>query len=116
MLTTPTDTDAMSERRHEIDAERARQRHDDIAAGHGEGAMRQVDETHQPHRDRKADGGDEQKHGVSQAVEQNADGYDGKMRHEPHPVVDEKRRRAFMRGGAVECQTSRAIRSRSGRL
>ena len=97
MLTTPIVTEAMGERRNEIDTERARERNDDVAAGHGERAMRQVHETHQPHRDRKADRGDEQEHRIGQAVEQNADGYVGKMRHEPHPVIAKTPPRLYAR-------------------
>src|SRR5262245_61863112 len=49
--------------------------------------MRQVHEPHQPHRDRQADGGNEEEHGIGQAVEENADGDIGELRHEPHPVI-----------------------------
>jgi hypothetical protein len=72
---------------YEADAVRTRQRDDDIATGHGERAVRQVHEPHQPHRDREANGGNEEKHGIGQAVEENADGDIGDLRHEPHPVV-----------------------------
>ncbi len=40
-----------------------------IAAQHGEGAMRQIDEIHHAHGDRKPDRHDEQKDAVGQAVE-----------------------------------------------
>src|SRR5262245_1630664 len=43
----------------------------DVAARHGEGAMGQVDEVHQPERDRKAAGQHEQQHAVGDAVEEN---------------------------------------------
>src|SRR4051812_21873290 len=48
--------------------------------------MSEVHKAHQSHRHRQADRGDEQEHGIGQAVEQNTDGYDGKMRHEPSPT------------------------------
>ena len=79
----------MSSERRNGDAAGARQRHDEIAAGHGERAMREIDEAHQPHGDRQADRDDEQEHGIGQAVEQDADGDVGNVRHEPHPGVDE---------------------------
>src|SRR5215831_16543451 len=41
-----------------------------IAARHGEGAMREVDEIHQPERDRKSAGKHEQQHAVGHAIEQ----------------------------------------------
>ena len=51
----------------------------DIAAGHGEGAVREVDEVHQPQRDRKPARQYEQQHAVGYAIEQ-----DGEQRG--HPV------------------------------
>src|SRR6185436_7596209 len=85
------------ERGNKADTERAGERDDDIAAGHRESAVRQVHETHQPHRDRKADGGDEQEHGVSQPVEQDADGNDRELRHEPHLVLKKTPPRLYAR-------------------
>src|SRR5439155_6549090 len=60
--------------------ERERERHpdaaerggEDIAPGHGEHAVRQVDESHQAHRHRQADGDHVQDHAVSGAVEGDA--------------------------------------------
>ena len=46
------------------------QQHGEVAADHGEGAMRQVDEIHQPHGHGQADGQDEQEHPVGDAVEE----------------------------------------------
>jgi len=43
---------------------------ENVAAEHGEGAMGQIGETHQPHGDRQADGDDEQQHGIGHPVEQ----------------------------------------------
>ena len=88
------------QRRDEADAERARQRDDDIAAGHGEGAMRQVHEPHQSHRHRQADGGDEQEHGVGQAVEQDADGDDWHNAARAPPRDEENAAAPVQRGGA----------------
>ena len=54
-------------------------RHDDgeIAAGHGEGAMREIDEIHQSERDAEADGEHEEQHAVGGAVEK--DGQHGQI-------------------------------------
>ena len=46
------------------------QQHRDVAAGHREGAVREVDEVHQPQRHRQADGEHEQQHAVGDAVEE----------------------------------------------
>jgi hypothetical protein len=43
----------------------------DIAAGHGEGPVRQIDEIHQAERDGEPTRQDEQQHAVGNAVEQN---------------------------------------------
>src|SRR5262249_8006489 len=45
----------------------------DIAAGHGEGTMRKVDEVHQPERYREATSEHEQQHAVGGAVEQDGE-------------------------------------------
>ena len=45
----------------------------DVAARHGEGAMREVDEVHQPERDREPAGQHEQQHAVGDAVEQDGE-------------------------------------------
>jgi hypothetical protein len=44
--------------------------HRHVAAGHGEGAMRQIDEVHQAERHREPAGQHEQQHAVGHAVEQ----------------------------------------------
>src|SRR5262245_7038532 len=64
---------------HESDGETGEERHaglvdqdeGDVAARHGEGAMGEVDEVHQPERDGKPAGQHEQQHAVGDAVEQN---------------------------------------------
>ncbi len=43
----------------------------DVAAGHGEGAVREIDEVHQPERDGEPAGEHEQEHAVGDAIEQN---------------------------------------------
>ena len=45
----------------------------DIAAGHREGAVGEVDEVHQPERDRQPAGQHEQQHAVGDAVEQDGE-------------------------------------------
>ncbi len=52
----------------------------DVAAEHGEGAVRQIDEIHQPERHRQADRQHEQQHAVGQAVEQDTE--DGRQHGE----------------------------------
>ena len=52
--------------------ERRHRRRQDVAARHGEHAMREVDEAHQAHRYRQADGDDVQDHAVSDAMEGDA--------------------------------------------
>jgi hypothetical protein len=47
------------------------QDHQAIAAGHGERAMRQIDEVHQAERDGKPAGQHEQQHAIGYSVEQN---------------------------------------------
>ena len=42
----------------------------DVAAGHGEGAVREVDEVHQPQRHRQAHRQHEEQHAVGDAVEE----------------------------------------------
>ena len=49
------------------------QRDGDVAAEHGEGAMREIDEIHQPERHRQPDRQHEQQHAVGNAVEQDAE-------------------------------------------
>ena len=49
------------------------QRHGDVAADHGEAAVRQVDEIHHPERHRQPDRQQEQQHPVGEAVEQDAE-------------------------------------------
>ena len=49
------------------------QRNGDVAAGHRERAMREVDEPHQPHGHRQPNRDDVQDHRVGEAKEQNAD-------------------------------------------
>ena len=73
MLAPPTREKGESQRQQEGDAERLRQRRHGIAAGHGKGAVREIDEAHQPHGDRQADRDDEQQRAVGQAVEDEAD-------------------------------------------
>ena len=51
-----------------------RHRHGDVAAQHGEAAVRQVDEVHHAERDRQADRQEEQQHPIGKAVEQHAEG------------------------------------------
>jgi hypothetical protein len=62
------------QRGQERPAERVRQGHGDIAAEHGEAAMRQVDEIHHPERHRQPDRQEKQQHPVGKAVEQDAEG------------------------------------------
>ena len=73
------------ERRREGERERhaipCRQAHGHVAPRHGEGAVRQIDEPHQPHGDREAHGDDEEDHGVSQAVEEDAYADVGEVLH-----------------------------------
>jgi len=54
-------------------AEAVRERHGDIAADHGEAAVRQVDEVHHAQRHRQADREQEEQHPVGEAVEQDAE-------------------------------------------
>ncbi len=65
------------ERRQQCQAEGHRiavhQRHGDVAAGHGEHAVREVDEAHQAHRHRQADRDDVEDHRVGEAVEQDGE-------------------------------------------
>src|SRR5262245_44035352 len=64
---------------HEGDGETGEERHaglvdqdeGDVAARHGEGAMGEVDEVHQPERDRQPAGQHEQQHAIGDAVEEN---------------------------------------------
>ena len=51
-------------------AEPLHQQHRDVAAGHREGAVREVDEVHQPERDGQPDRQHEQQHAVGDAVEE----------------------------------------------
>jgi hypothetical protein len=44
------------------------QQHGDVAAGHGESAVREVDEIHQAHGHRQAHRQDEQQHAVGDTV------------------------------------------------
>ena len=50
------------------DTQALHQQHRDVAAHHGKGTVREVDEVHQPHRHRQAHGQDEQQHAVGNAV------------------------------------------------
>jgi hypothetical protein len=52
-------------------AELLHREHGEIAARHGEGAVREVDEVHQPERHGQADGENEEQHAVGDAVEKN---------------------------------------------
>ena len=61
-------------------AQRVDQRHGDVAAEHGEAAVRQVDEVHHPQRHRQPHRQQEQQHPVGEAVEQDAEGR-GDHRH-----------------------------------
>jgi hypothetical protein len=64
---------------HEGHGEPRRERHPaaidqnqrDVAARHGEGAMRKIDEIHQPERDREPACQHEQQHAVGDSVEEN---------------------------------------------
>ena len=56
------------------------QRDGDIAAEHREGAVREVDEIHQPERHRQPDRQHEQQHAVSEAVEQDTENGRGAWR------------------------------------
>jgi hypothetical protein len=44
-----------------------------VTPEHGEGAMRQVDEIHQPHGHRQADADDEQQAAIGYTIEHHAD-------------------------------------------
>ena len=59
-----------------------------IAAGHGEGAMRQIDEIHQPERHREPACQHEQQHAVGDTVEQNGQ---HRLRVAPSDLAPEKR-------------------------
>jgi hypothetical protein len=59
--------------RKERPADKVHQGDRDIAAEHGEAAMRQVDEIHHPERHRQPDRQQKQQHSVSDAVEQHAE-------------------------------------------
>ena len=61
------------QRRQERPVEVVHQRDGDVAAEHGEGAVRQVDEIHQPERHRQPDRQHEQQHAVGDAVEQDTE-------------------------------------------
>ena len=61
------------QRRRERHAVAVHHRHGDIAAGHGEHAMREVGEAHQAHRHRQADRDDVENHRIRCSVEQDAD-------------------------------------------
>src|SRR5215813_14162758 len=67
---------AEQERQRQAEQERhahAIDQHDsDIAAGHRERAVRQIDEIHQPERDGKPAGQHEQQHAIGDAVEQDS--------------------------------------------
>ncbi len=70
--------DADRSRRDEGERQRGEERpahpvdqdHADIAAGHGEGAVGEVDEVHQAERDREPASEHEQQHAVGNAIEQ----------------------------------------------
>ena len=49
------------------------QRDSDVASDHGEGAMREIDEIHQPERHRQPDRQDKQQHAIGDAVEQDTE-------------------------------------------
>src|SRR3954453_1732609 len=61
------------QRGKERPAELIDQHRADIAAGHGEGAVGEVDEVHQPQRDGEPASQHEQQHAVSDAVEQDGE-------------------------------------------
>ena len=85
------------QRREERPAECVHQRDGDVAAEHGEAAVRQVDEIHHPERHRQPDRHQEQQHPVGEAVEQHAE--DG--RHGRQPTRRCCRVMFFMRSGSL---------------
>ena len=64
------DEEGERQRREERHAGAVHQQRRDIAAEHGEGAVREVDEVHQPQRHGEAAAQHEQQHAVGDAVEQ----------------------------------------------
>ena len=73
MLDRPDRGRGREQRERERQAEPVHGRDREIAADHREGAMGEVDEAHQAHRDRQADRDHEQHHAVGKTIEQDAD-------------------------------------------
>ena len=80
--------------RAEADMRAVHRQHDDVAAEHGESAVGEVDEPHQPHRHRKPDGDDEQHRAGGQAAQQDADEITGKIHGQPLTAGRGERRTA----------------------
>ncbi len=68
-----TTTKASGRHSHEGHAELLHREHGEIAARHREGAMREVDEVHQPQRHGQPHGEHEQQHAVGDAVEKDGE-------------------------------------------
>ena len=101
------------ERREQREGERhgvaVHQRHGDVAAGHREHAVREVDEAHQAHGHRQADRDDVQDHRVGEAVEQDG----GQGFHLEVAWTSVTREEAATKQPRADMQARRVLRPRS---